>query len=185
MPKSNKPVYTENDRAIVNALKGTDGMTLAEINATGLEIKSGHIVSAMKKGLIASIGEREVTRPSTRKVSTYNFVTADAQVRENGKPFDYTEGESKVLAAAANIDSPFTLADLAKAMGVEKLSSGSINSLVRKGNITKGDQVEVPAIAKSTVKVYGFVADIPADAEQSIDFNTKVWGEPKISPKNN
>lgn len=167
MPKTNKIVYTDNDRAIVNALKNTEnGMTLAEINeATGLEIKSGHIVSAMKKGLIASIGEREVTRPSTRKVSTYNFVTADAQNRENGKAYDYTDGEKNVLSVAGGIDSPFTLADLAKAMGVEKLSSGSINSLVRKGNISKGDQVEVPAVAKSTVKVYGFVADIPVDAE--------------------
>lgn len=166
MAKTNKPVtYTDNDRAIVNALKGTEGLTLAELNErTGMRIVSGHIVSAMKKGLIASVDEREVIRPTTRKVSTYNFASADVLVGENGKAYNYTDGEKSILAVAGSIDSPFTLADLAKAMGVEKLSSGSINGLVKKGNITKGDMVEIPAESKSTVKVYGFVADIP-DAE--------------------
>lgn len=165
MAKQTKIVYTDNDRAIVNALKGTDGLTLAELNATGLELKSGHIVSAMKKGLIEAIGEREVIRPTTRKVSTYNYVDSDVHMGENGKAFNYTDNEKNVLGFASQIDSPFTLARLAEAMGVEKLSSGSINGLVKKGNITKGDMVEVPAESKSTVKVYGFVNDIPADAE--------------------
>lgn len=157
---------SKNVRVIVNTLKGSEGMTLAELKeATGLDLKSGHIVSAMKGGYIASIGEREVIRPTTRKVSTYNFVTADVLVGENGKAFNYTDNEKNVLGFASKIDSPFTLADLAKAMDVEKLSSGSINGLVKKGNISKGDMVEVPAESKSTVKVYGFVADIPADAE--------------------
>lgn len=162
MAKEKTIVYTDNDRAIVSALKGSEGLTLAELKeATGIDLKSGHIVSAMKKNLIASIGEREVIRPTTRKVSTYNFVTADVLVGENDKAFNYTDNEKHVLEVAGGIESPFTLADLAKAMGVEKLSSGSINGLVKKGNITKGDMVEVPAESKSTVKVYGFVADIP------------------------
>lgn len=164
--KTNKPVtYNDNDRAIVNALKGTDGLTLAEIKeATGLEIVSGHIVSAMKKGLIESIGEREVIRPSVRKVSTYVYVDSDVRNGENGKAYNYTDGEKDVLAAAATLEGAFTLAQLATAMNREKLSSGSINGLVKKGNITKGDMVEVPATSKSTVKIYGFVKDIP-DAE--------------------
>lgn len=162
MAKETKIVYTDNDRAIVSALKGTEGLTLAELSeATGLELKPGHVVSAMKKGLIASIGEREVIRPSVRKVYTYNYVDGDIHSGENGKAYNYTDNEKAVLAASAGIDSPFTLADLAKAMGLEKLSSGSINGLVKKGNISKGDMVEVPAESKSTVKVYGFVADIP------------------------
>ena len=163
---STKIVYTENDRAIVNALRNSEGLSLAEIKeATGLEIKSGHIVSAMKKGLIAKIGEKEVSRPSTRVVSTYVYVDSDVHMNANGKPFNYTDGEKGVLEAASKMSEPFTLADLAVAMGKEKLSSGSINGLVKKGNITKGDGKEVESATKSTIGVYGFVADIPADAE--------------------
>lgn len=167
MPKQAKPVvYNDNDRAIVNALRDSEGMTIAEINeATGLSLVSGNIVSAMKKGLIAKIGEKEIVRPTTRKVSTYIYVDSDVRMGANGKAYNYTEGELKVLGAASQIDSPFTLAELASAMGLEKLSSGSINGLVKKGNITKGDEREVEASAKSTVGVYGFLKDIPADAE--------------------
>lgn len=159
MSKQKEIVYTENDRAIVSALKGGD-MTLAQLReATGLDLKPGHITSAMKKGLICSSGEVEVQRPTSREVSTYNFVSAEA-FSNGDKPFNYTDGEKEILAAAAGIDSPFTLADLAKAMGREKVYSGSINGLVKKGNISKGEPVEVPAISKSTVKVYSFVKDI-------------------------
>ena len=167
MPKQPKPVtYNDNDRAIVNALRDSEGMTLAELNeATGLHLVSGNLVSAMKKGLIAKIGERDITRPTTRKVSTYIYVDSDVRIGANGKAYNYTEGEVKVLEAASHIDSPFTLAELADAMGLEKLSSGSINGLVKKGNIQKGDEREVEAFAKSTVGIYGFVKDIPADAE--------------------
>ena len=48
-------------------------------------------------------------------------------------------------------------------MGLEKLSSGSINGLVKKGNITKGDMREIETQSKSKVKVYGFVSEIPAE----------------------
>ena len=166
MSKTAKPIaYNDNDRAIVKALKGTDGMTIAEINkATGHTFVSGNIVSAMKKGLIEKTGEKEILRPTTRTVSTYIFVTKDIRKDENGKSFNYTENESKILEAAASIESPFTLAELATAMGLEKLSSGSINGLVKKGNFSKGEGKEIEAFAKSTVGVYSFVKDIP-DAE--------------------
>ena len=119
-------VFTQTDKAIVSALKGAaDGLTLAELNeVTGMEIKSGHVVGAAKKGLIEVIGEREVERPAKRKVATY------------------------------------------VALNKERMSSGSINGLVKKGNITKGENDrEIATIAKSSVNVYGFVKDIPADAE--------------------
>lgn len=167
MPKTAKPVtYNDNDRAIVNALKGKEGLTLAEINeATGLTLVSGNIVSAMKKGLIAASGEKEVERPVIRPVSTYSFVTDEVLMGANGKPFNYTDGEKVILGAAKNIDGEFTLSDLAAAMNLEKLSSGSINGLVKKGNIAKAGTRDVESTAKSTVKVYSFVKDIPADAE--------------------
>ena len=160
MSKAKEIVYTDNDRALVAALKGTEGLTLAELNANGGEFKPGHLTSAIKKGLIAKVGTREIERPSTREVSSYNFVTAEALSNAEGKPFNYTDGEKAILEVISSIESPFTLADLAKAMGKEKMSSGSINGLVKKGNISKGDMVEVPSVSKSEVGVYGFVRDI-------------------------
>lgn len=164
--KQSKIVYTDNDRAIVNALRNSEGMTLSQLcDATGLVIKAGHIVSAIKKNLIAKTGEVEAERPTMRKVGTYIYVDSDVHTVDNGKAYNYTDGEREVLAAASSINSPFTLAQLATAMGREKLSSGSINGLVKKGNITKGDQVEIPSVSKTSVGVYSFVNDIPADAE--------------------
>lgn len=169
MEKERKVTYTDNDRAIVNALRDNEGLTLAELrDATGIDLKPGHVVSAMKKGLITSIGEREILRPATREVSTYVYVNSDIAKNAKGQACNYSEGETNVLKAAAEFDGPFTLAELANAMGLEKLSSGSINGLVKKGNIAKGDMREIETQSKSKVKVYGFVGEIPA--EQSQDY---------------
>jgi hypothetical protein len=162
--KERKVTYTDNDRAIVNALRDSEGLTLAELrDITGIDLKPGHVVSAMKKGLIASIGEREILRPATREVSTYVYVNSDIATNAKGVACNYSEGETAVLNAAAQMDGPFTLAELASAMGLEKLSSGSINGLVKKGNIAKGDMREIETQSKSKVKVYGFVSEIPAE----------------------
>jgi hypothetical protein len=161
-------VFTKTDKSIVEALKGAvEGLTLSELNeATGIEIKSGHVVGAVKKGLIEAIGEREITRPAKRKVATYVFVTADALSNAEGKAFNYTDNEKALLAVAATMEGDFTLAELAVAMNKERLTSGSINGLVKKGNIAKGENDRtVDTFAKSSVNVYGFVKDIPADAE--------------------
>lgn len=169
MAKENKINYTENDRAIVNVLKGAESpMTLAQINeAIGFRlgaknIVAGNIVSAMRKGLITKVGEVDVEKEGTRKVYTYNFVSGDAMIKADGKPFNYTDGEQEILKAASEIDSPFTLETLSKKLG-RKVSSGSTNGLIKKGNITKGDQISVPCKVKSTVSVYAFAADIPAN----------------------
>lgn len=163
MKKENKINYTENDRTIVNALKGAESpMTLAQINETTNLVKlvAGNIVSAMKKGLIAKAGEVDVEKEGTRKVYTYNFVSGDVMTKADGKPFNYTDGEKEILKSASEIDSPFTLETLSKKLG-RKVSSGSTNGLIKKGNITKGDQISVPCMVKSTVSTYAFVADIP------------------------
>ena len=169
MAKENKINYTENDRAIVNVLKGAESpMTLAQINeAIGFRlgaknIVAGNIVSAMRKGLITKVGEVDVEKEGTRKVYTYNFVSGEVMTKADGKPFNYTDGEQEILKAASEIDSPFTLETLSKKLG-RKVSSGSTNGLIKKGNITKGDQVSVPCMVKSTVSVYAFAADIPAN----------------------
>ena len=161
-------VFTKIDAAVVNALKGAaDGLTLSELNeATGVEVKSGNLVGAVKKGLIEVIGERDVARPGKRKVATYVFVTADALSNSEGKTFNYTDNEKALLAVAAKMEGEFTLAELAAAMNKERLTSGSINGLVKKGNIAKGENDRtIEVTVKSSVNVYGFVRDIPADAE--------------------
>ena len=154
--------YTDNDRAIVAAVKNApEGLTLAEINeATGLKIVAGHIVAAMKKELIQPIGTRLVEKPTTREVSTYKLVTADALSR-GGKPFNYTDNEKEILAKASTIEGAFTLAQLSDVMG-RKISSGSTNGLIKKGNLVKDGSVTVPGVTKTTVNVYGFVKDVPA-----------------------
>lgn len=161
-------VFTKVDAAIVAALKGAaDGLTLAELNeATGMEIKSGHVVGAAKKGLIEPIGEKEIQRPAKRKVATYVYVTSDVLSNVDGKAFNYTDNEVALLAAAKGIEGDFTLAELAVVMNKERMTSGSINGLVKKGNIVKGENDRtIDVFTKASVNLYGFVKDIPADAE--------------------
>lgn len=162
--KTNTINYTSNDKLIYSILSASEKpLTLAEMSAVaGQEIKSGHIVSAKNKLIVVDAGEVETTKLASRKVATYNFVTDAVLKNEKGEPFNRTDGETKILAVAATLDQPFTLAELATALGVEKLSSGSINSLVKKGNISKGDQVTVKVNAKSTVKVYAVNPDFDA-----------------------
>ena len=163
-----KTVYNANDQLIVATLKGaSEGMTLAEFNAaTGKDLKAGSFTSAIKKGLIEAIGDREIVRSAKAKRTVYEFVTSDVLTNsKDGKAFNYTDGEKDVLKAAATIDGEFMLADLANAMNVKSLASGRINGLIMKGNIRKLDEKrEVATTAKAKVKVYGFKADIPADA---------------------
>ena len=162
-----KVTYSNTDSAIVAALKNAEnGLTLSEISAiAGIEIKPGHIVGAMRKGLIEPIGEKAVEKTVSRPATVYNFVTAEVLKDEKGKDFNYTEGAVEVLKAAATLGS-FTLRDLAVAMGKEKMSSGSINHLVKKGNIAKSEEKRmVESVTSTPVNVYGFKSDIPADAE--------------------
>lgn len=165
--KSTKSInYTTKDRELVAILRDHEPMTLEELNAAAnspTAFSSGNLVSAMRKGLIAKVGEKENIKDGKRKVSTYNFLTDDALSNGN-KQYNYTDGEKEILRITSTIDSPFTLAALSEAAG-RKINSGSINSLVKKGNIGKGDQVEVATKIKSTVGVYGFVQDIPDEAK--------------------
>lgn len=171
MPNSNNNntvKYSATDVAIVNALKSApEGLTVSEIaSATGLDIKSGHIVSAMRpnKGLIAKIGERTIEKPGKRSVGTYTFVSADHMTNaKDGKPFEYTDKADNILKTASAMEGSFTIAQLSEALG-EKVYSGSITSLVKRGNLAKGEATEVATVEKSKVGVYGFVKDIPADA---------------------
>ena len=160
-------VYNDNDRAIVSALKGTDGMTLAELSAaTGLELKPGNIRGAINKGLVEVIGERDIERDGLRNVSTYSLITKDVMTNGEGdkaKPYSYSETETAILAALDGAEAPMTLAELSAKVG-KTLVSGNINGLVTKGNVRNDGKVKVAVKLPDTVKVYGFLADIPTEA---------------------
>ena len=160
---TNKQInYTEKDRALVAILKDREPMTLDEINAVAgspIAFVTGNVVSAMRKNLIAKVGEREIVKDGKRKIGTYNFLTEDPLLNGD-KPYNYTDSEKEILRVAALFKGPFTIAELSEAVG-RKIYSGSISSLVKKGNLGKGDQVEVATKVKSTVSVYAFVKDIP------------------------
>lgn len=161
---SKQITYSDNDKLIVATLKeNPDGLTLEQINEiTGKEFKPGNMVATMKKNLIEIRGEVEVEKPGHRKVCGYKFVTDEVLAGEDGKAYNYTDGEKKVLAAAKAIEGVFVLSDLAKPLGLEKVGSGRINGLVKKGNIEKQDEpILVDCMTKATHKVYGFKADIP------------------------
>lgn len=160
--KQPKPVtYSDNDRAVAALLADGSEMTLAEINAaTGLKLVAGNIVSMIKKHVIRTVGEREITRESKGHVGTYSYAHSDL-----GSKKQFTEGESEVLAVASSIEGPFTLAELASAMKLEKIGSGRINGLVKNGNLVKGEDREVIRTSKGVNKTYGIDQGVPADAE--------------------
>ena len=162
MSNEKKPVtYGDNDRAVAAVLADGAEMTLAEINeATGLHLVAGNIVSMIKKNVIRAAGEREITRETKGTVGTYRYAHSDL-----GSKKAFTEGENEVLSVASGIDGEFTLAELASAMGLEKIGSGRINGLVKNGNLVKGDGVEVVRYSKGVNKTYVLDKGIPADAE--------------------
>lgn len=175
--KTNKPVvFSERDIAIVNLLvNAPEGLTLAEISAAyGSPVLPGHIVSLMKKGVVAPIGEKQISKMVNTKVSTYHFATAEPMKGENGKAFNYTDKEKALMPVLATMADSFTLADLGKALGVEKLSSGSINGLVKKGNIVKGEPVVVAKPRVTSVNVYGATENALNKINASAATDTKV-----------
>lgn len=152
-------VFNEKDRAVVAALAARpEGLTLAELReATGMELVAGNVSSMMKKQLIAPIGERTVEKEFESTVSTYTVITLEPTKTEKGTDNTYTDKQVEVLKACAAITSPFTLADLAVAMGVEKVAPGIITGLVKKGNLAKGEQRPVTRTRVSEVNIYGLV----------------------------
>lgn len=154
--------YSENEKLIVATLEANpEGLTIAELNeVAGADTKAGSYTSLVKKGNIAVIGERAIETFRKKTLSVYEFVTAEPQMKEEGKAHNYTEKEAEVLAAAANLDGEFLLQDLADEMGLEKLAAGRIVGLIKKGNIAKVGEREFQVAVPGTHKVYGFVAPI-------------------------
>lgn len=158
-----KITFNSRDKAIVEALKLNEkGLTLAQLSeATGMDLKPGHITSTVRKGLVENAGKVNIERDGAREVDTYSFVTADPQSNADGKAFNYTDSEKEILTVAPALEAEFTLNQLSTAVG-RKLASGSISGLIKKGNFAKtGNKVDEPCKVKSTVSLYVFANDIP------------------------
>lgn len=152
----------DNDRLIVDALRGeADGLTIAGINAKmGSEIKPAHITHALKGGFIESCGEVEVFKAKTRPIAVYTYAHSEPSVDKKGNPVEFSDMALKILDVASKMEGEFSIADLAEALGLEKLANGYVTGLVTKGNLVKAGTRDVEYQAKSTNKVYRFVKEV-------------------------
>lgn len=156
MEKTKEIKLTEKDNLIVATLTGSEPKTFAQINeACGGGLSSGHLVSAITKGLVESCGETKVNRPTKRKVATYVIITADPTTGDKGVN-KYSDNEKAILTVLKDADAPMTVAAVSEAAGI-KFFPGSFTALVKKGNIEKGDEVETVATTQATVKLYRLV----------------------------
>lgn len=160
--KISKFTPNDNDRLIVSALKGTDGLTIAEVNEKlGSSLLPVHFNHAAKGGYIEKIGTREVIKARPREVGLYSYVGDQIANDSKGNPCNYSDAQKAILTAAAEMDGEFTLAQLAEAMGVEKVAPGSVTSLVNRGNLAKSEnKATVMSETKSEVAVWGFIKDV-------------------------
>jgi predicted Zn-ribbon and HTH transcriptional regulator len=158
-------VYNDNDRDIVAVLKEAgEPMTLAEIGAAlGREVKPGTLTSTKNKGLIATADEKKVVmRKANRPVNRYEFITDEAMKSAKGKVKTYTDSEKEILAILKNAAEPMTLAEIAKARGLDKIGAGSVSGLTKAGNIKIADKVKVEVEVEDEVNAYVYVMDVPA-----------------------
>lgn len=144
--------------AIVKALAEADKpLTLDEISAaTGMTIKAGHIVSALRKGLIVKDdAEVIVERPAVKKVSTY--MRGEVSVDDYLAKFPKSSFSDTTRALAdALTETPETLEEISARVGTT-FKSGHMTALVLKGIAAKGEEKEIPTTKKSKVSAYELV----------------------------
>ena len=172
MAKESKFTPNDNDRLIVSALKGTDGLTIAEVNEKlGSSLLPVHFNNAAKGEFIAPLYKREIIKERPSQVGLYGYVNSDVATNDKGEPCNYSDAQNAILAAAAGIDGYFTLAQLAEVMGIEKVAPGSVTSLVNRGNLCKSDEkATVMRPVKSEATVWGYLKDV----EQSLDYTGSI-----------
>lgn len=160
--KISKFTPNDNDRLIVSALKGTDGLTIAEVNERlGSSLLPVHFNHARTGGFIEKVGEKEVIKIRPREVGLYSYANHDIALDSKGNACTYSDTQMAILDAAKGIDGEFTLASLALAMGVEKVAPGSVTALVKRGNLVKSEnKATVNSESKSTIAVWGFLRDV-------------------------
>lgn len=129
--------------AIVAALEGSDKpLSMKEIaEASGFDVKPGHLTSAIKQGLIIKAGDEEYVRPGIRKVGSYVLGEYDGELSEK---------EAATVEIAKGFAGSFTNTMLNEAAGHKIV----IGSLVKKGIFVKDGEVEVPTTSKAKRALY-------------------------------
>ena len=70
--KQSKFTVNDNDRLIVSALRGTDGLTIAEVNEKlGSALLPIHFNHAKTGGFIEAVGQKEIVKQRPSKVCVY------------------------------------------------------------------------------------------------------------------
>lgn len=70
---------------------------------------------------------------------------------------NYTANDRAIVDALKGADHPMTLAEINATTGLAPLKPGSMTAAVRKGLITKGEEIKVKRPAKREVSTYSFV----------------------------
>ena len=159
--KQSKFTVNDNDRLIASALKGTDGLTIAELNEKlGSSLLPIHFNHAKTGGFIDKVGEKEIVKQRPSQVCVYYYIGDEIATDAKGNPCNYSDSQNAILAAARGMEGDFILSELADAMGIEKVAPGSVTSLVNRGNLGKREEKRtVYHDAPTTVAVWGFVRD--------------------------
>ena len=153
-----KKTYSQKQVDIINVLADNpDGLTIAQMS----EILGAKVQPGTVTGLVTPVGVVQVKRPTKDQVSTY--AVANADFIEDKK---YSDSEKKILAAAMTLEAPFTLAQLAEATGIARVTAGHINGLMKAGNLCMTDvKIDVVRYVAVEHNLYVKCGDIPADAE--------------------
>lgn len=152
---------SENAKVALSILKGSDkALTLAEISEkAGFKVQPGTMTGLIKNGLVEKGDKVTLEKAGTKEVSSFVFVTDEVGTNDKGEAYNYSDTEKAIIDALKNAGKAMTLAEISEVVGFA-VKPGNITSLVnRKGNLAKGDMVEVPTIEKSEVNTYVFVTD--------------------------
>lgn len=166
---SNKEVtYTEMDKTIYNTLKSADRpLALSEISeAAGVEIKAGHIVAAIRKGIAVKADEPVIANKRAKKSAcTYLKGTSTIEdLRAANPKMNFTEKE--IALAALLTDEARTASQINEDAGLDATSSfkpGTFTSLVKKGVAVKGEPVTFEVEVPTKVNAYVIGATVVAE----------------------
>lgn len=155
-----KIIMNETRTAVINVLKGASApMTLAEIAAAiGAEkIATGTTNAMLSAGMIVKAGKTKVAAVGTRSVATYklNYVPGeDTKVAMN-------DTRKAIVAALQGATAPMTLAEIAAAIGVEKINPGVISPMLTAEVMSNVGTTKVPTQVSRNVDTYviGNIAD--------------------------
>lgn len=155
MTKTIKNVKMNDTRiAIINALKASkEPMTLAQIaKAIGVEkVSTGTTNAMVSTGMIKKADTIEVDKEAVREVCTYTI----GKTALKDTKLTPTKIRTDIVDTLRAAKSPLSLAQIAEALGVEKVSSGTTNAMVKAGVIEKTDKtVCVIAHRKAPVTRY-------------------------------